>query len=233
MSSETSSLKYQKVFVAGGSRGVGHSIVKKLSQQGNNVVALVRREESKEELNALEGVVAILGDAFDQKDVENAMDGCDAAITMLGGTTGERRIDYEGNNNVIESAGILGVQRIVLMTSIGCGSSKVAAPLSVFEKLKGSLIDKEKAERILLDYYTTSNWTIIRPGGLVSAPPTGTAIFAEDPTAIGSIHREDLAELVLRVLDSPLAERKVLTAMDPSLGSRVEGGIGAIEAFEL
>lgn len=118
--SETStSLNYKKVFVAGGSKGVGHLIVEKLSQQGTEVVAMVRREESKEELDAMKGVTAILGDAFDQKDVENAMDGCDVAITTLGGKTGERRVDYEGNNNVIESAGILGIQRILLITSIG------------------------------------------------------------------------------------------------------------------
>lgn len=111
--------KYKKVFVCGGSKGTGHLIVEKLSKQGIEVVALVRREESKEELDAMEGVTAILGDAFEQKDVENAMDGCDAAITTLGGKTGERRVDYEGNNNVIESAGILGVQRIILITSVG------------------------------------------------------------------------------------------------------------------
>ena len=118
-SDSSTSLNYKKVFVAGGSNGVGHLVVEKLSQQGTEVVALVRREDAKEELDAMEGVTAILGDAFDQKDVENAMDGCDVAITTLGGKTGERRVDYEGNNNVIESAGILGVQRILLVTSIG------------------------------------------------------------------------------------------------------------------
>ena len=118
-SSSSSSSKYKKIFVAGGSKGVGHAIVTKLSERGTEVIALVRSEESKKELDKIDGVTAILGDAFDQKGVENAMDGCDAAITTLGGTTGDRRVDYEGNNNVIESAGILGVQRIILLTSIG------------------------------------------------------------------------------------------------------------------
>jgi FlaA1/EpsC-like NDP-sugar epimerase len=118
-SSSSSSSKYKKVFVAGGSKGVGHAIVEKLSERGAEVIALVRSEESKKELDKIEGVTAILGDAFDQKGVENAMDGCDAAIATLGGTTDDRRVDYEGNNNVIESAGILGVQRIILVTSIG------------------------------------------------------------------------------------------------------------------
>lgn len=118
MSSESSS-KYKKVFVAGGSRGVGHAIVEKLSESGILVVALVRSEDSKIELEKIEGVTAVLGDAFDKKAIEEAMDGCDAAITTLGGTTDDRRVDYVGNNNVIESAGILGVQRIILVTSIG------------------------------------------------------------------------------------------------------------------
>lgn len=231
--SESPISKYKKVFVAGGSRGVGHAIIEKLSTRGTDVVALVRSEESMDELNSMPFVTAILGDAFNQKDVENAMDGCDAAITTLGGTVGDRRVDYEGNNNVIESAGILGVQRIILVTSIGCGSSKEAAPPNVFEILKDVLIQKEKAENVLIEWYTNSNWSIIRPGGLVSEPMTGKAILTEDTTAIGSIHREDVADLVVRAMDSPKTERVVLSAVDPSIASQVAVEGKVIPAFEL
>jgi len=135
---------------------------------------------------------------------------------------------------VIESAGILGVQRIVLVTSIGCGSSKEAAPPSVFEVLKDVLQAKERAENILIKYYTNSNWTIIRPGGLKSEPATGKAILTEDNTAIGSIHREDVARLVVQALESPKTERKVLSAIDPSITSAVAGeALGQVEAFAL
>jgi nucleoside-diphosphate-sugar epimerase len=105
---------YKKVFVAGGSKGVGRIVVDKLVSSGSNVVALVRSEESAKELSALEGVTAIRGDALDYKTVEGAMDGCDAAITTLGGGqegADGKWIDYIGNNNVIEAAGILGVTR--------------------------------------------------------------------------------------------------------------------------
>ncbi|KAG7351127.1 NmrA family protein [Nitzschia inconspicua] len=229
----SSSKSFKKVFVAGGTKGVGRAIVEQLSAKGIPVVALARKEESKAELEALDGVTAVLGDAFDQKAVENAMDGCDVAITTLGGTTDDRRVDYEGNNNVIESAGILGVQRIILVTSIGCGSSREAAPPSVFEVLKEVLAAKEKAENILIDFYTNSNWTIIRPGGLVSAPMTGKAILTEDNTAIGSIHREDVARLVIQALDSSKTERKVLSAIDPSITSSVAVEGKKIAAFAL
>jgi len=72
---------YKKVFVAGGSRGVGRHVVEKLVSQGTEVVALVRDGGVADELNSLDGVAAVVGDAFDQKSVENAMDGCDAAGT--------------------------------------------------------------------------------------------------------------------------------------------------------
>eukprot|EP00429_Kryptoperidinium_foliaceum_P007379 CAMPEP_0176020946 /NCGR_PEP_ID=MMETSP0120_2-20121206/10161_1 /TAXON_ID=160619 /ORGANISM="Kryptoperidinium foliaceum, Strain CCMP 1326" /LENGTH=269 /DNA_ID=CAMNT_0017354055 /DNA_START=13 /DNA_END=822 /DNA_ORIENTATION=- len=226
-------MAYKKVFVAGGTRGLGRFVIDKLLESGTEVVALTRSDGAFEELNGIDGVTAVMGDAFDQKSVENAMDGCDAAITTLGGSTDDRRIDYEGNNNVIESAGILGVQRIILVTSIGCGSSKEAAPPSVFEVLKEALQAKEKAENILIKYYTNSNWTIIRPGGLKTEPMTGNAILTEDNTAIGAIHREDVANLVVKALDSPATERKILSAIDPSIMSSVAVEGKQIAAFAL
>ncbi|KAL3931587.1 MAG: hypothetical protein SGBAC_011242, partial [Bacillariaceae sp.] len=107
-------MAYKKVFVAGGTRGVGLSIVEKLAANGVEVVAMARTEEAVESLNKIDGVSGVIGDAFDQKGVEDVMWGCDAAITTLGGSTDDRRVDYEGNNNVIESAGILGVTRVLL-----------------------------------------------------------------------------------------------------------------------
>jgi len=217
--SSTLEMSYKKVFVAGGSRGVGRCIIDQLTSSGAEVVALVRSDEAAEELNAIKGVKAIKGDAFVYKDVENSMDGCDAAITTLGGMTEDRRVDYEGNNNVIEAAGILGVVRCVLVTSIGCGTSKEAAPPNVFEALKEVLVAKEKAERILIRYYTNMNWTIIRPGGLKSEPATGQAILTEDNLAIGSVHREDVAAAVIQALNSPNTERKILSVVDPSIAA--------------
>ena len=108
---------YKKVFVAGGSKGVGRLVVDKLLAAGSDVVVLVRSEDAVAELSVLGGgrVTAIRGDAMDYKTVEGAMDGCDAAITTLGGGQDARSegkwVDYAGNNNVIEAAGILGVTR--------------------------------------------------------------------------------------------------------------------------
>ena len=235
VSSSSSCDAYKKVFVAGGSRGVGRAVVDNLLKSGSEVVTLLRSDEQVEELGALEGVTAIKGDAFDYKSVEGAMDGCDAAVSTLGGQTDDdgKRVDYEGNSNVIEAAGILGVTRMLLVTSIGCGNSKEAAPPSVFEVLKDALAAKTKAENLLIKYYTNMNWTIIRPGGLKSEPATGTAVLTEDNLAIGSIHREDVSDLVIQALNSPNTERKVLSAVDPGISNSASAGDKEVEAFAL
>merc|ERR1712071_321814 len=216
---------YSNIFIAGGSRGVGRHIVSTIRESfpDSKITALVRTEEAADELNALgDNVNAVVGDAFDYKTVEGTMDGCDAVISTLGKSANdnpddEKRIDYEGNSNVIEAAGILGVTRVVLVTSIGCGDSQVAIPTTTYDVLKDALVAKTRAENLLIKYYTNSNWTIIRPGGLKSEPKTGTAVLTTDNNAVGTIHREDVADLVVQVLTSPKTMRMILSAVDPEL----------------
>ena len=47
-------------------------------------------------------------------------------------------------------------------------------------------------------YSVTTDWTIVRPGGLMTAPATGKAILTTDNTALGAINRADVASLVGR-----------------------------------
>jgi uncharacterized protein YbjT (DUF2867 family) len=106
------------VFVAGGTRGVGLEVVKQLTALGTPVHALCRRREAVEEMKKIHGVLPFFGDALDEAAVQECMQGCVAAITMLGGkpTADQPRVDYAGNSNVIEQAGILGCERIILVT---------------------------------------------------------------------------------------------------------------------
>lgn len=161
------------VFVAGGTNGVGLEVVKKLSSLGTPVRALVRRSDQKTMLESIPLVKAFIGDAADEAAVQSTMEGCIAAITTLGGKAEQdgKRIDYIGNSNVVEQAGILGCERIILVTSIGCGTTKDAISPQVYSVLEEALVAKDKAERDLR-MYTNLDWTIIRPGGLKSEPPT-------------------------------------------------------------
>eukprot|EP01038_Epipyxis_sp_PR26KG_P012305 gene12305-16502_t len=210
------------VFVAGGSNGIGYEVVKKLSALGTPVHALVRRVDSVELLSKLPGVKVTLGDAMKEDDVQKCMEGCVAAITTLGGrpnTESGMKVDYAGNSNVIEQAGILGVERIILVTSVGCGDTKTAVTPQVYRILEEALVQKTKAERDLKTY-TNLDWTIIRPGGLKTDVATGKAILTEDKMAIGVVNRVDCAEMVIKVLGSTgTCTRRELACIDPSQDS--------------
>lgn len=85
---------------------------------------------------------------------------------------------------------------------------------------------------MLLKYYTNSEWTIIRPGGLKSEPATGSAILTEDTKAAGVIHRADVADLAVQALNSPKTIKKILTAVDPGVKSDYDS-TAPVEAFAL
>lgn len=133
----------------------------------------------------------------------------------------------------MDFAHIVSLASVILVTSIGCGSSKDATPPSVYEVLKDVLAQKNKAENVLTKYYTNMNWTIIRPGGLVSEPETSKAILTEDTSAIGSIHRGDVADLIVKALSSKNTEKKILSAVDPSITSSANPEGRVADAFVL
>lgn len=206
------------IFIAGASRGVGLEIAKCLIEQQLKVKALLRTEASRAELEAI-GIKVVLGDALNIGDVERAIltnEPVYAVISTIGGLPKDgERADYIGNKNLIDAAVKAGVQKFILVSSIGSGNSVVALPPQVLQTLGPVLVDKEKAEQHLIESGLT--YTIIRPGGLVSEPATGNGVLTEEPRISGSIHRADVAQLVCRCLNSELANNKVFSAVDRNM----------------
>ena len=206
------------IFLAGASRGVGKEIAKYLIEKQIPVKALLRTETAAVELKAM-GVYPVLGDALNVTDVEQGILGNEpiqAVISTLGGLpTDNIKPDYIGNKNLIDAAVKAGVQKFILVTSIGSGNSVVAMPPQALEALKPVLIEKEKAEQYLIS--SGLNYTIIRPGGLKSEPPTNNGIITENPYIVGSIHRPDVAKLVCCCLNSPNTNNKIFSAIDRNM----------------
>jgi len=207
------SLTLKTILVAGASRGMGREIAR-LLQPNFTVIALLRSNAAVTELEAL-GIQTVLGDAMnpDQLEAAFANRSIDAVVSTIGGLPAEgKRADFEGNRNLIDAAVKAGVKKFVLVTSIGSGESVVALPPRALEALAAVLKEKEKAEQHLIQSGLT--YTIVRPGGLKSEPPTGTGILTEDPKISGSINRADVADLICRCLVSDRANQKVLSALD-------------------
>ncbi|MEH1832943.1 MAG: SDR family oxidoreductase [Nostoc sp.] len=206
------------IFLAGASRGVGREIAQSLTGQQLKVKALLRKAAVAAELERI-GIEVVLGDALNVGDVERAMltdEPIDTVISTIGGLpTDVERPDYPGNKNLIDAAVKAGVQKFILVSSIGAGNSVVAASPQVLEVLGKVLAEKDKAEQHLIASGLT--YTIIRPGGLKSEPATGNGVLTEDPQIIGSINRADVAQLVGRCLNSQRANNKILSAVDRNM----------------
>src|SRR4028119_1599161 len=141
------------IFLAGASRGVGREIAKCLIEQNQNVKALLRSEDSRSELEAM-GIKVVIADALDAAGVEQAMLGepIQAVISTIGGLPKDgERADYLGNKNLIDAAVKVGVQKFILISSIGSGESAVALPPQAMETLRPVLLEKEKAEKHLIE----------------------------------------------------------------------------------
>jgi len=108
-----------------------------------------------------------------------------------------------------------GVKNFILVTSIGVGDSVGALSPQALAALGTVLTEKNKAEQHLIASGLT--YTIIRPGGLKSEPATGNGVLTEDRQIIGSINRQDVAQLVCRCLNSQRAHNKILSAVDRNM----------------
>ncbi|MBD0310100.1 MAG: SDR family oxidoreductase [Microcoleus sp. T1-bin1] len=203
------------IFLAGASRGVGLEIAKCLAAQKMQVTALLRSPATSTELETM-GIKVVTGDALDAAAVEAAMAGGEpihAAISTIGSLPKDRELsDYWGNKNLIDAALKAGVQKFILVSSIGSGNSAPALPRQALETLRPVLIEKEKAENHLIG--SGMIYTVIRPGGLKSEPATGNGILTEDCRVAGTIHRADVAQLVCQCLVSDAANNKLLSAVD-------------------
>ncbi len=218
------------VFLAGASRGVGREVARQLVVNGHQVVALLRSDRAKADLTAI-GIRTIEGDALDADAMKSAMGNypIEAVISTIGGLPedGTTRADFVGNKNLIDAAAAAKAKRFILISSIGSGESAQALPPNVLEVLGPVLKEKAQAEEHLAQ--SGLEYTVIRPGGLVSESVTGQEVLTVDPTIAGSISRAGVAALTVRCLTSNQAVNKVFSAIDLSM-QRTEK---KVEVFEL
>ena len=139
------------IFVAGASRGVGREVAKCLRDQHINVKALLRTPDSRPDLDAM-GVKVVMGDALDIASLEQAILGTEpisAVISTIGGLPKDgQRADYLGNKNLIDVAVKAGVEKFILVSSIGSGNSVVALPPQALQTLASVLAEKNKPNTI-------------------------------------------------------------------------------------
>ncbi|BBN12364.1 hypothetical protein MPTK1_5g19460 [Marchantia polymorpha subsp. ruderalis] len=213
MEAEEPTVDNSTVLVVGGG-GVGLETIKALSMAGSWITGYQRSDKFRKDIEGLGAMLAI-GDVLDTATIEKTLksNSFDAIVCTVGGGTTDPNVDQQGPINLVDAAKKAGVKRFILISSVGVGDSRQAVDERTIQVLLKVLEAKEVAE----DYVKQSGleWTIIRPGGLLSsAPPSGKGVLTENLTVAGLIHRTDVASLVLKIIFDKRTYSKTYTAID-------------------
>ncbi len=114
-----------RYFLTGGSGYVGFSLLKKLSESGHEIVALVRNPQNSEFMQ-LPGVTLVKGDVTDPEIVKSAMAGCDGVFHLAAHAKvwdkdpgNFDRINVQGTVHVLQAALENHIPKVVHCSSAG------------------------------------------------------------------------------------------------------------------
>ena len=190
------------VVIVGGHGKIAMRLAKLLADRGDRVRGVIRKPEQAADLEAL-GAEAVVCD-MESEDLDAAVEGADAVVFAAGAGPGsgpERKqtVDLGGAVKLIDAAKAKGVSRYVIVSSMGADDPSVADG-----DFRAYLQAKHDADEALAA--SGLDFTIVRPGGLTDDPGTGKVeLSTEAGWRRGSVPRDDVAAVLLAVLDSPSA----------------------------
>jgi uncharacterized protein YbjT (DUF2867 family) len=183
------------VVVAGGHGQVGLRLLRLLAERGHRVRGLIRNQDHAAELSGV-GAEAVFCDMEALDDLSGCCEGADAVVFAAGAGPGsgperKRTVDYGAAVKLINA----GVRRYVMVSAIGAGR-----PAEWSEQMRPYYEAKSEADERLME--SGLDYTIVRPGGLTDDPGTGLVTVGTDIER-GSVARDDVAAVVVAVLDMP------------------------------
>jgi uncharacterized protein YbjT (DUF2867 family) len=191
-----------RIAVVGGHGQVARHLLIALRRSEHDPVALVRREEYREELESRGAEVRLLDiESSDSADFATAFEGCDAVVFAAGGGPDgnkerKRTVDLEGSLKSIDGAREAGIDRFVQVSAIGVDEAQPDRG----EVWRAYVEAKRDADAALRE--SGLAWTIIRPGRLTDDAATGLVSLGPDVTR-GDVTRADVAAVLAAVLDEP------------------------------
>jgi uncharacterized protein YbjT (DUF2867 family) len=191
--------------IAGGHGKIALILERLLSQRGDSVAGFIRNPEQVDDVEAA-GAVALVVD-LEKASVDEVaahLRGADAVVFAAGagpgsGAARKETVDRDAAILLADAAQAAGVARYVMVSAMAA-DPQATADDDVFQaylRAKG-VADEAIRSRARLA------WTIVRPGALTNDPGTGRVRVAES-TGRGSIAREDVAAVLVAVLDEPRA----------------------------
>lgn len=186
-----------EIAIAGGHGKIGLLLGKMLVDRGSAVFGLIRNPEQEDDLHAI-GVEPVLCDLEGADDVAEAISGAEALVFAAGAGPGsgaerKRSMDLGGAVKLIEAAKAEGVDRYLMVSSMGAADPPAEGGDVFGEYLRAKAAADQAVESSGLAY------TIVRPGGLTDRPPTGQVQVGPHLDR-GQIPRADVAATLAAVL---------------------------------
>ncbi len=207
------------VAVAGATGRAGGLIVEEALKRGFNVRALLIKPFDQPEQPKLTsaGVELAFTDLTSVESISSALEGADYLISAIGSRkpfSGKEndKIDNMGNQNFARAAKAKGLERIVVISSIGVGNSR--GVISFMNKMfMGPILKaKQKSEEFISSFGI--EYTIIRPGGYSQKELSGEIAFGEGGNFSGLIRREQIAKVCVDALTRPAMKNRTFEVID-------------------
>ncbi|MEU3763778.1 NAD(P)H-binding protein [Amycolatopsis keratiniphila] len=202
-----------RVVIAGGHGQIALKLEKLLSARGDQAVGIVRNPDHVADLEAAGAEAVVLDlEKSDVDAVAKVLDGADAAIFAAGagpgsGTARKDTVDRAAAELFAAASERAGVRRHIQVGSMGADkweTADVSDEFRIYLKAKKAAEDDLRARDL--------DWTILRPGQLTNDEGTGEILIAES-TGRGPIPRQDVAAILVALLDSPSTAGRVLEAI--------------------
>ena len=194
-----------RVVIAGGHGKIALELERLLSQRGDSVAGLIRNPTQASDLTAA-GAEAIVVDLEQSSIAELAthLRGANAVVFAAGagpgsGVARKETVDRAAAILLADAALEAGVNRYLMISAMGADrrvDDDAADPVFAAYLRAKAAADEEVLAR---DGLAT---TVVRPGLLTDDPGTGRVFIASN-TGRGSVPRQDVAAVLVAVLDAP------------------------------
>ena len=196
-----------RIIVIGGHGRTGILVVEKLVADKHSVVATIRNPKHMADMVKLGAETVLLDlDKSPFDDIVFAIKDADAVVFAAGSGAGESsEIDRKGTLRTVRAAEKAGVKRYVSISAIGASTG-----LSI-RSMNDEMKDYYKQKRAAAKHITGSSldWTILEPGELTDGGGTGKVHISQQAIDEESVPREDVAAVVVALLDEPKTTGKV------------------------
>jgi uncharacterized protein YbjT (DUF2867 family) len=200
-----------RVVIAGGHGQIALKLERLLAARGDSPVGLVRNPAHSDDLRAA-GAEAVVCDleSISADELAGHLKDADAVIFAAGagpnsGTDRKDTVDRAAAVLLADAARLAGVRRYLLVSSMGVGRPLAAGSDESWAAYIGA---KTAAEDAVREF--DLDWTVLRPGGLTNDSPTGRIRVETPGTMRGTITRDDVAAVLVALLDAPGTARSTL-----------------------